>query len=127
MSDPVSHAGRFIWRELMTTDAPAARSFYSALFDWTSSEMDMGMPEPYVLFGQADREDPTAGCMKVPMEGIPSHWLDYITVDDVDAGLKQVVSLGGKAVTEGMDIPDMGRFAVVEDSNGAVFALFTGL
>jgi hypothetical protein len=57
--------------------------------------------------------------------GTPPHWLSYIQVEDVDAAVTQVESLGGKTHVPGTDIPTVGRFAVVADPQGAVFSLFT--
>lgn len=124
MSTPSSHTGRFVWRELISADVPAARDFYGALFGWDAAEQDMGMPTPYVMFQHGD--ETVGGAMAPMMDGVPSHWLDYITVDDVDAALDRAVALGGQKLTDPMDIPGIGRFAVVRDPNGAAFSLFTG-
>jgi len=120
-----SHAGRFIWRELVTPNRDAARAFYATLAGWSASEQDMGAGAPYLMFGHPSLDESVGGAMQPMMDGVPPHWLDYITVDDVDASLEQVVALGGEKVTDPMDIP-VGRFAIVRDPAGATFALFRG-
>ena len=71
-----------------------------------------------------------AGLMTIPEGAVqmkaPPAWIGYIGVDDVDAAAKKVAELGGKVHREPDDIPTIGRFAVVADPHGAVFALFKG-
>jgi hypothetical protein len=59
-----------------------------------------------------------------PMKGAPSHWLTYFEVTDVDASAKLVTELGGQVVSPPMDIPNVGRFAVVRDPQGAALAIY---
>jgi hypothetical protein len=56
-------------------------------------------------------------------EGMPPNWTGYIGVDDVDAACAKVKSLGGSVRREPVDIPGIGRFAIVADPSGAVFAM----
>lgn len=119
----MSHAGRFVWRELITPNPEAAAAFYGQVFGWSARVMPMGDGH-YTMLSHG--EVGVGGVMKPMMDGVPPHWLDYITVDDVDASLARVPALGGKALTGAMDIPNVGRFAVVADPGGAVFALFRG-
>ena len=121
MSQP-SNAGRFVWRELITPATDASASFYTTLFHWTAEGMSMGEGFPYTMFNLGEGQ---VGGMTVPMmEGIPPQWMAYITVDDADAARARVIELGGRAFTECMDIPGIGRFAAVADPSGAAFAVF---
>jgi predicted enzyme related to lactoylglutathione lyase len=54
---------------------------------------------------------------------VPSHWMAYITVDDVDAASAKVTELGGKLLHGPQDIPTVGRFSVIQDPTGAVVGL----
>jgi hypothetical protein len=65
--------------------------------------------------------------MTMPAEatGAPPHWIGYVGVPDVDAAARDVKKLGGVVHHEPTDIPQVGRFAIVADPQGAVFALFT--
>lgn len=121
-TDPT--AGRFVWRELVTPALDPSRAFYTGLFGWSGATMDMG-GAPYTMFQAGETQ--VGGMMAPMMDGVPPHWLDYITTGDVDADRARVVALGGTAITEAMDIPGVGRFAVVQDPAGAVFALFRSL
>ncbi|THK36057.1 VOC family protein [Ensifer sp. MPMI2T] len=119
--------GKFVWYELMTTDTKAAQTFYENVIGWRGS--DAGMPGiEYTLLSVGDRH--VAGLMTMP-EGaldmkIPPAWLGYVAVDDVDAAAAKLTADGGNVHRAPDDIPGVGRFAIVSDPHGAVFALFKG-
>jgi predicted enzyme related to lactoylglutathione lyase len=116
--------GMFSWFELLTTDVEAAKKFYVALFGWKTKEMNMpGMD--YTVISAGGEE--VAGMMTLPppAAGIPPHWGIYVTVDNVDATVKQAGELGGKTLVAPMDIPEVGRFAVIQDPQGAVVSVIT--
>ena len=115
--------GGFCWNELMTTDTDKAGAYYTRLFPWTSDTM-AGSSGPYTVFKKGDTM--AAGMMQITREmgPVPPHWLAYVTVTDCDATVAKATSLGGKVLMPGMDIPDLGRFAVLQDPSGAVFAVF---
>jgi uncharacterized protein len=58
---------------------------------------------------------------------MPPAWFSYVTVDDVDATAKQAEQLGGKITLEPRDIPEVGRFAVIQDPQGAAICIITYL
>jgi predicted enzyme related to lactoylglutathione lyase len=71
---------------------------------------------------------PIGGVMPLPPGSpAPPHWLAYIAVPDTDAAARQAASLGGRVYHGPEDIPNVGRFAIMADPQGAVFALFTAL
>jgi predicted enzyme related to lactoylglutathione lyase len=111
--------GAFGWFELMTTDTESAKKFYTELFGWGSKDMPMGDAGAYTVF-DVNGED-TAGMMAIPAEaaGMPPSWGIYITVDDVDATAARVEELGGKVDRPPADIPEVGRFCVIRDPQGA--------
>jgi uncharacterized protein len=111
--------GTLAWAELMTTDTEKAYAFYSELFRWDSQTQQLG-PISYTSFIVRDR--PTAGMMKAE-GGMPSHWLIYFATDHCDRSVEQAQRLGGKVVVAPQDIPEVGRFAVLQDPQGAHFAL----
>ncbi len=115
-----SHAGRFVWRELMTQNPDAATAFYTGLFGWTTKTVPMPTGD-YTMFGH-DGED-LSGVMQAP-EGAPSHWLAYLTVDDVDAACATATELGGTVLQPAFSVPNVGRMAVLADPQGAVFSPF---
>ena len=118
-------ASRFVWYELMTSDAPAATDFYTKVVGWTAE--DSGMPGmAYTLMKVGDAQ--VAGLMGTPPEmqamNAPPTWSGYVAVDDVDASAAHVLQLGGKVLRPADDIPQVGRFAVVADPQGGAFMLF---
>lgn len=115
----------FVWYELMTTDTAAASAFYGQVVGWTAK--DAGMPDmSYTIFSAG--ENSVGGMMDLPdmvrQSGGGPAWVGYISVDDVDAGAAALAKEGGAIYRPPSDIPGVGRFAIVADPQGAVFALF---
>lgn len=112
--------GDFCWNELMTSDQPGAFRFYSEMFGWkTIQEMDMGAMGTYLIFGVGDRQ--LGGMMKKPQESMPTAWLYYTEVTDLDAAVARATKLGAKSLNT-MDVPG-GRMTQLIDPQGAAFAL----
>ena len=111
--------GAFSWSELMTSDPAAATAFYSALFGWTVQTSDMGTG-PYHMVKLGDTA--VGGVMGMPPDAppMPPHWGCYVTVDSVDDTLAKCTALGGKTLVPAMDVPGVGRMAVIQDPQGAV-------
>jgi len=121
--------GRFVWHELMTTDPAAAEKFYKDVVGWGMTEADMpGMPDQKYRMWTAG-EIPIGGL--IPMMGAakemgaPPNWTCYIEVPNCDETVKQCESLGGRTLVPSTDIPGVGRFAVLQDPQGAVFCVIT--
>jgi predicted enzyme related to lactoylglutathione lyase len=117
----------FVWYELMTTDAPAARAFYQQVVGWQAA--DAGMPGmDYTLLSAGGQM--VAGLMALPADaaaaGAPPGWVGYVGVQDVDATAAAVQAAGGALHHGPEDIPGVGRFAAVADPHGAGFCLFKG-
>jgi uncharacterized protein len=124
--DFIKQHGAFCWSELMTTDVPGALEFYKKLFGWTTEEMHMeGMTYTVVKVGGTEQ----GGIMATPPEaqGMPPMWGVYVTVDNVDDTAKMAEKLGGKILVPPTDIPDVGRFCVIQDPQGAVISAITGI
>lgn len=116
--------GTFVWRELMTPDTAKSIRFYGELFGWNVKEVPMGPGETYNLIHRANGTRDIGGMMKFTQA--PPTWCSYVGVSDVDATVAAVKSAGGKVMKEGTDIPNVGRFAVVTDADGAAFFPFKG-
>jgi uncharacterized protein len=116
--------GAFSWCELLTTDVPEAKRFYSKLFGWTLEPAPMpGMEYTLVKYGG----EQMGGIMSMPpgCEGMPPSWGVYVTVADVDATAKLAVEMGGKVLVPPQDIPQVGRFCVLQDPQGATIKAIT--
>jgi predicted enzyme related to lactoylglutathione lyase len=123
MINPMKQHGAFSWNELLTTDLKGAKSFYGEMFNWELEDSNNEMP--YTLV-KVDGQQ-IAGMMATPPEavGMPAMWGGYVTVDDVEASAKQAVALGGKILMEARDIPEVGRFCVIADPQGAMITIIT--
>lgn len=121
MAKPSHPSGALSWFECGTRDAERSKSFYTQLFGWIAVDLPMpGGMGTYTIIraGGAD----VAGLYQLagPMfEGVPSHWMTYVAVDDVDATARRATELGGKVVAPPMDVPGVGRMAVLQDPTGA--------
>jgi predicted enzyme related to lactoylglutathione lyase len=116
----------FVWYELMTTDLDAAESFYKTVVGWNSEAWDS--PEMrYVIVKAGDTA--VGGLMTIPEQaaamGARPAWTGYIEAGgDVDAATESVRQAGGTVHRQPADIPEVGRFSVVADPQGAMFVLF---
>ena len=123
MAEEKTAHGTFCWNELVTRDTAGATKFYTELLGWKA--VDSGMPGmDYTLLKTGDKD--CGGLMAMPPDvpkEMPSHWMSYIAVDDVDAAAKKAGELGGSLLHGPEDIPNVGRFCVVQDPTGAVVSL----
>lgn len=122
--------GLNVWFDLMTTDMEGAKAFYTETIGWkTQPYKDADPKMPYTMWVAGD--SPLGGVMPLAEEakkmGAPPHWIAYTTVENVDAAVKQAEKLGGRTYAPPMDIPNVGRFAILGDPQGATFAVFKPL
>jgi uncharacterized protein len=119
-SDSPGSEGVFVWDELGTTDVAGAERFYGDVFGWTAKDMgpDYG---GYKIFQQGETR--IAGVMALPDASMPAGWQPYVAVEDVDATTAKATELGASALMEPMDVPKVGRLAVIRDPQGAVFGI----
>jgi uncharacterized protein len=114
--------GTFHWVELHSTDLEADRAWAEAAFGFEVSEMPMPEGTYYVLSaGGAMR----GGIMKGMHPGAPSMWLAWVEQSDVDATAERVKNNGGKLLTPLMDMDGIGRMAIAQAPDGAVFGVIT--
>jgi predicted enzyme related to lactoylglutathione lyase len=118
----VNQPGSFCWNELVTGDKEKAGKFYTDLFGWNSKDQDMGVGT-YTEFSNGDR--PAGGMFQITKEmgNVPPHWMVYFSVEDCDKSVEKSKSLGAKIVVPPTDIPEVGRFSVLQDPQGAVFSI----
>lgn len=116
-------ANTLCWTELMTHDAKQATAFYTGLFNWEAEPRESGELHftEWWLHGTA-----VGGMMTMErpaFDGTPSHWMSYFAVDDCDAKAEAAQAAGGVILALPTDIPDIGRFSVIRDPQGAVFSV----
>ena len=122
----MSHHGRFVWYDLMTADPAAAHDFYGRVLGWGKTAWEMGEGQTYEMFTVSGEN--VGGAMKLPPEAeAPPHWLAYLSTHDIEASVRRARELGAAIHVPPTDIPTVGRFAVLQDPQGAAFALFQSL
>jgi uncharacterized protein len=127
--EPRRHAGAGVagepssicWNELATADTARAGAFYTALLGWAADAQQMGATG-YTLFSAEGA--PRGGMMAIAPPGrpVPPHWLVYFAVNDCEGTTALAQSLGGAVRLPPTDAPGVGRFSVLADPQGAVFA-----
>jgi hypothetical protein len=112
--------GTLNWNECQTTDPAAAAEFYRAVFGYEVDERPMGSGEVYRVLEVGGRG--IAGILRITeqMGPIPPNWSTVFTVADTDETVAKAQELGGTALMPGMDLPENGRLAVLQDPAGAV-------
>ncbi len=113
--------GTVCWADLNTPDAEAASQFYVGVFGW---ELFQGQNDPSGYLHIKCGEQYIGGMLPAHMPNIPAHWMLYFAVADAKASTDQAVSLGGKTMVPVQEIPGTGWFSIVQDPQGAAFALF---
>jgi len=121
---PALPVGEFSWNELMTSDEEGAMQFYSRVFGWQAADFP-GAGMKYTIWKQDGRD--VGGLMKRPSDDIPAHWVGYVTVADADATTKRAVEAGGRVLLPPLDVPSVGRIAMLQDPQGATLGVFQAL
>jgi uncharacterized protein len=119
----VNGPGRLSWNELASPDVDGSSEFYAGLFGWKLSPME-GMPMRYSIISTAAGNSNGGIRDKMPDEPMP-YWLAYFGTDDAAASLEKVRSGGGNVLMDVQDI-GVGKIAIAQDPQGAVFALYGG-
>jgi predicted enzyme related to lactoylglutathione lyase len=118
----------FVWHELMSTDPKQSEEFYQRVAGVSVTPMgdESGAYQMLLVGGQ-----PVGGIAgpRLDQEGWPSggpeaHWIAYLGMDDVDAAVRTAQELGGQVLLPPVDVPGMGRAAVLRDPQGAAFGIF---
>src|SRR6202012_3666817 len=110
----------FVHLELNTPDLAAAKEFYGKLFNWTFTDNDMGGGMIYSTFKPSS--GPGGGMFSMP--GMPTFWLAYVGVEEINAATEKAKSLGATVHREPSEIPNVGWFSIIVDPGGATLALF---
>lgn len=117
--------GAPLWNEVVTPDVATAKRFYADVLGVTWEDQSMeGMD--YAVMSAADGTA-CAGAFQpgAEMPEMPPHWNVYLTVEDVDASVAKVESLGGRVVAPAMEVPTVGRMAMAADPQGGMFWVMT--
>jgi predicted enzyme related to lactoylglutathione lyase len=123
----VNEVGALTWNELATQDPDASQSFYEGLFGWDVKDTGRTDP-PYRMIHNGDEIN--GGMVTPPDKNMPSFWLPYFGVDDVEASLAKIEDLGGTRLMGPMEIETPasgpGHIGAAQDPQGAYFAVYAG-
>ena len=117
--------GTFCWADLGTTDAEAAKAFYTRVFGWEAVEEPVGEGGTYTTFKLEGHD--VAAMYEMDEEARASltpHWSSYVSVEDVDALAPRARELGGEVLAEPFDVMQAGRTAALRDPTGATLHLW---
>lgn len=123
-AEVVNEPGAYCWNELNSRDVDGSKAFYGAVFGWTAQTHEIGPPLGSYTEFALDGET-IAGMLPMPPmvpAEVPTYWLVYFAVDDCDDAAARAQALGATQLVPPMDV-DAGRFSVLNDPQGAVFAI----
>jgi hypothetical protein len=117
--------GTFCWADLGTTDADAAKTFYTAVFGWEAVDAPAGEAGVYTTFKLESRD--VAALYEMGEEeraSLTPHWSSYVAVEDVDAIAGRILELGGEVLAHPFDVMQAGRMTALRDPTGATVHLW---
>lgn len=123
-ADNSASTGEFVWNELATSNVQQAKDFYGKMFGWEFTDKKMD-DMTYTMIKKGGKD--FGGIWEIPTEmqnQIPSHWLAYILVDNLDQSVENAVKNGATVVKPKQQVGDMGTFAILKDPAGAHIALW---
>jgi predicted enzyme related to lactoylglutathione lyase len=126
ITDPPTNShvpGRWVWGELFTEDAAAARRFYGRLLGWTFDQIGAG-EDSYTLARSGG--EPVGGLLQRRHQYSQekgSRWLGMVSVADVAAAAAYAEKHGGKVVVAPRALPGRGEVALLADPEGAPFGV----
>ena len=124
---PLPKQGAFVWTEIASSDADKCQAFYEAVFGWKFKGGNAAEGMDYREFTTGG-DNPVGGLYQINPDWFggdppPPHFMTYVAVDDVDANAELAKELGGQ-VHKVIDVPNVGRMAIVQDPTGAMIATF---
>jgi len=116
--------GKFVWFELVSRDAKRVQAFYGEVLGWKTMPFPMGNTT-YEMICAGETADTMIGGYAAPKsDRQTSHWISYVSVEDVDATAKAAAANGGRVVEAPYDLPNVGRTARIADPLGAELCPF---
>jgi hypothetical protein len=121
MSDRKQVPGKFVWFQLVSKDPKKAQAFYGEVLGWKVQ----AFPMDHQTYEMITAGDTMIGGYAAPRSDRQlSHWISYVSVEDVDAAVKAAAANGGKVVDAPYEIPGVGRTARIADPQGAEICPF---
>ncbi|MDQ1741543.1 MAG: uncharacterized protein QOE53_3195 [Pseudonocardiales bacterium] len=120
-AEVVNEPGSMTWADCATTDPAAAQGFYSSLLGWRFDQMSEEPPYWVIFNGERSQ-----GGMTAPPPGVPSNWFPYFGVIGIEETMQIADAFGGTPFLGPVDVPNGSRFALIQDPQGAPFAIYEG-
>jgi len=120
-----NNIGKIGWIDLTVPDADKISDFYSKVIGWKSEPVSLGEYNDYCV-NPPSSDEPVAGICHARGENkdMPTQWLLYVTVEDLDKSISRCNEMGGKVIAGPRNQGKKARFCVIEDPAGAVVALY---
>ncbi len=118
-------AGTIVWKDLTVENADVIRDFYAEVVGWKHAPCDMGGYDDYNMM-PPESDEPVAGICHArgANANLPTQWLIYVAVEDIDSSIRRCIELGGHLI-DGPRKMGPNRFCVVKDPVGAVLGLIS--
>lgn len=113
------------WFEVPADDMARAKNFYGRLFGWSFAKIPAAIDDYWQIDTGGKDASPDGGLMPRmhPGQGITN----YVSVPSVSRAVAKVEKLGGAVCKPKTAVPGMGHFAICQDTEGNVFALWEPL
>jgi len=117
--------GSVTWNDLTVPNAEEVRDFYSKVVGWNYEPIDLGGYSDFSMISPGDGKTVAGVCHARGVNaGLPAQWLIYITVENIEASIKNCIDLGGSIIMGPRQMGEQGKYCVIKDPAGAVAALF---
>jgi uncharacterized protein len=124
MTDRKALPGKFVWFEHLSREPRKAQGFYAEVLGWRMQPFSMGDSSYDMIYVG----DTMIGGYAAPSgQSQPSHFISYVSVEDVDAAAREAAVSGGKVVQAPFDASGVGRMARISDPQGAELCLFKSI
>ena len=115
--------GKIFWQDLTVENAEKVKDFYCSVVGWTFENVNQGDYNDYNIINSKTKEVVAGICHKKgEIVGLPSQWLNYVMVENIENSIQQCQSLGGKII-DGPKQMGKSKFVVIQDPAGAYLAL----
>jgi hypothetical protein len=115
-------AGQITHFEIYGDNPGALSGFYRSLFGWGMEKVE-GLNYWRILPDPDDREKAGGGLTFRPRED-PKGWLQFVSVESVDASIRLAEEMGARVVRPKTAVPRTAWVAVLADPAGNMFAIW---
>jgi|SRR5687767_4544852 len=117
--------GAITWIDLTIPDGEGVRDFYKNVIGWKSMDVSMGDYNDYCMISPDDNVVRSGVCHQRGVnQDLPSAWIMYVNVGDLDASMEAVKKGGGEIVNGPRKMGDKARYCIIKDPAGAYLGLF---